>query len=206
MLGGICGGAGILQNGDGVVAIVTIPRCRLNGPAGAHSAQIEVVDVVGPQRRLQRRAIEGADPGLGQHQIAGLHIQIRVKIGAWVGKRQRPQLVSATKHGRPLGLQLIAAVKAHLDQHYQPAVGAGMGQRLIGMRNSILFQHMGCRGGNAPVGMGNIVDKIDHQQCLVHHLCSFAHSARAIWFLPVKPAPVHSAAPFPLRGQLYPPD
>ena len=63
VLSGIRRRAGILQNGDGVVTIMTLSRRRLNGPAGTHPAQIEVVDVVGPQRRLQRGAVEGLTLG-----------------------------------------------------------------------------------------------------------------------------------------------
>ncbi len=74
-----------------------------------------------------------------------------MKVGAAIAKRQRPELVSPAKHGRALGLQQIVRVKTHLDQHHQPAVGAGMGQRLIGVRDGILFPHMGRRGGDAPV-------------------------------------------------------
>ncbi|MEN9584142.1 MAG: hypothetical protein RLZZ616_1148, partial [Pseudomonadota bacterium] len=67
-----------------------------------------------------------------------------------------------------LGLQQIAAVKADLDQDHQPAVGTGMGQRLIRMGDGTLLLYMGCRGGDAPVRVSYILDKIDRQPCLVY--------------------------------------
>lgn len=103
MLIGIGGGAGIFQYGDGVVPIVPIPGGGLNGPAGAHPAQIEVIDVIGPQCRLQRRTVEGADPGLGQHQIPGCDIQLGVEVGAAIVQGEGAELVSPAKHGEPLG-------------------------------------------------------------------------------------------------------
>jgi hypothetical protein len=43
-----------------------------------------------------------------------------------------------------------------------------MGQRLIGMGDGTLLLYLGCRGGDAPVRVSYILDKIDRQPCLVY--------------------------------------
>ncbi|MNH19046.1 hypothetical protein D3C79_787700 [compost metagenome] len=91
-----------------------------------------------------------------------------MKIGAAIGQRQGAELLGTTEHGGALGLQLVTCVEADLEQHHQPTLGAGISQRLIRVGDGILLHHMGRRGGDAPVRMGQIVDKVDHQQCLVH--------------------------------------
>ncbi len=100
-----------------------------------------------------------------------------MKVGAAIAKRQRPELVSPAKHGRALGLQQIVRVKTHLDQHHQPAVGAGMGQRLIGVRDGVLFQHMGRRGGDAPVRVAmSLMKSITSNAC---SCCLLPHDGAA---------------------------